>query len=73
MRVKVVTSRPAPGSLRDLISRAVRGRGPAVSVERQQVPYWQERGWKQSGNTYTGFVPDALRGVLGRDPAALRQ
>jgi hypothetical protein len=54
MRVKIVTSRPAPGSLRDLISRAVRGHGPAVPVQRQQIPYWQERGWKQTGNTYNG-------------------
>jgi hypothetical protein len=54
MRVKVITSRPAPGSLRDLILRAVRGHGPSVPIERRQIPYWQERGWNRNGNTYTG-------------------
>jgi hypothetical protein len=25
-----------------------------VKVQRQQVPYWQERGWIRRGHTYTG-------------------
>ena len=54
MRVKIVTSRPVPASLRDLVSRVVRGRGPAIPVQRQQIPYWQERGWNRKGNRYTG-------------------
>jgi len=54
MRVKIVTSRPVPASLRDLVSRVVRGQGPAIPVQRQQIPYWQERGWNRKGNHYTG-------------------
>jgi hypothetical protein len=37
-----------------LLSRVVRGRGPAIPVQRQQLPYWQERGWSREGNTYAG-------------------
>ena len=32
----------------------VRGHGPAVAVQRRQIPYWQEHGWTQRGDTYTG-------------------
>ena len=54
MRVKPLGTRPAPASIRELFSRVVRGHGPATQVERRQIPYWQERGWKQQGATYTG-------------------
>ena len=55
MRVKDLGSRPASASVRGLISRWVRGRGPAVSVGRREIPYWQERGWRRDGlNAYTG-------------------
>jgi hypothetical protein len=54
MRVKITTSRPVPATLRDLVSRMVRGQGSVIPVQRQQIPYWQERGWTRKGNTYTG-------------------
>ena len=54
MRVRDLGTRPAPASIRELFSRVVRGRGPAVTVQRRQIPYWQERGWTRQGNTYTG-------------------
>ena len=54
MRVKFTASRPASASLREIISRAVRGHAPAVTVQRRQIAYWQERGWTRQGNTYTG-------------------
>ena len=54
MRIKDLGNRPAPASIRELLSRAVRGRGPSVTVQRRQVPYWQERGWTRKGNTYAG-------------------
>ena len=54
MRVKETSSRPAPRSVRDFLSRAVRGIGAAVPVQRRELPYWQERGWQRNGNTYTG-------------------
>jgi hypothetical protein len=54
MRVRELGSRPAPASIRDILSRVVRGHGPAISVKRREIPYWQERGWKCDGTTYSG-------------------
>lgn len=54
MRVKDLGTRPAPASIRQLISRMVRGRGPAITIQRRKVPYWQERGWTRKGNAYHG-------------------
>jgi hypothetical protein len=54
MRVKDLGTRRAPNSIRDLLSRAVRGHAPSIPVQRRQIPYWQERGWTLSGNQYTG-------------------
>jgi hypothetical protein len=54
MRVKDLGTRPAPASLRELFSRAVRGQRPAIPVQRRELPYWQEHGWNRQGNVYTG-------------------
>ena len=54
MRVKDLGTRPAPASIRDLFSRMVRGQGPSITIERRQIPYWQERGWIPKDNTYSG-------------------
>ena len=54
MRVKITASRPAPTTIRDFLSRMVRGKASTIRVERQQIPYWQERGWDRKGNTYNG-------------------
>ncbi len=54
MRVKELGSRPAPSSIRDLWSRMVRGRGKPEVVKRREIPYWQDRGWVQQDNQYTG-------------------
>jgi hypothetical protein len=54
MRVKELGSRPAPAAIREIFSRVVRGHGPAISVKRREIPYWQGRGWKYDGTTYTG-------------------
>ena len=54
MRIKDLGTRTAPASLRELISRAVRGQTPSIPVQRRQIPYWQERGWKLERNVYSG-------------------
>ena len=54
MRIRELGSRPAPASLREMFSRVVRGQAPTIPVERRRIPYWQERGWTQQGNTYSG-------------------
>jgi len=54
MRVRITSTRPAAATIRDFVSRVVRGGGPAVPVERRQIPYWQEKGWAHNGKTYNG-------------------
>ncbi len=54
MRVKDLGTRPAPNSIRDLMSRVVRGHAPTIAVRRREIPYWQERGWVCNGGQYSG-------------------
>jgi hypothetical protein len=53
MNLRILQTRQAPEALRQLWQR-FRGPAPAVTVKRQQIPYWQERGWTRSGNRYAG-------------------
>jgi hypothetical protein len=55
MNVRDLGTRPASATIREIISRVVRraARSPTV-VQRQQIPYWQERGWTRNGRIYTG-------------------
>jgi len=66
VRINDLGSRPAPAALRDLISRVVRGHGPTLRVKRQEIPYWQERGWKRQGNIYTGSYQTGHGSFLGQ-------
>jgi hypothetical protein len=54
MRVRQLGTRYAPNSIRDLVSRVVRGHAPSISIVRREIPYWRERGWTRDGNHYTG-------------------
>jgi hypothetical protein len=54
MRVTQVGTRPAPASLREMLSRVIRGQSPQVVVQRREIPYWQQRGWTRETNVYTG-------------------
>ena len=54
MRIRDLGSRPAPATIREMLSRVVRGHGPSIFVTRREIPYWQERGWRHDGNRYTG-------------------
>jgi hypothetical protein len=66
VRVKALGTRPAPASIRDLFSRLVRGQGPATVVQRRQIPYWQERGWTQTGNQYSGSYQTPYGAFFGQ-------
>ena len=66
MRVRDLGTRPAPASIRDLFSRLVRGQGPATVVQRRQIPYWQERGWTQTGNQYSGSYQTPYGAFFGQ-------
>ena len=54
MRVKDLGTRHASASLLQMFQGAMRGHAPTVSIERRQIPYWQERKWNLDGNTYSG-------------------
>jgi hypothetical protein len=65
VRIRDLGSRPAPASIRDFVSRLVRGHGPAVRVERRQIPYWQERGWIRNSGLYTGRYQTRFAAFIG--------
>jgi hypothetical protein len=65
VRVKDLGTRPAPASLRELFSRMVRGRAPAIPVQRRVIPYWQERGWTRKGNSYSGQYQTRYAAFVG--------
>ena len=55
MRVTVLVTRTAPATIRELVSRVVRKPAePSEIIRRQQIPYWEERGWTRQGNVYIG-------------------
>lgn len=54
MRVRVLGARPLPDAIRDLASRVARPVKEPIAVYRRAIPYWQERGWVQKGDYYTG-------------------
>ena len=66
MRVRELGTRPAPASVREMLSRLVWGHGPTVTVERRQVPYWQERGWTRQGDTYNGYYQTPYAAFYGQ-------
>lgn len=69
MRVKDLGTRPVSASVREFLSRL--GREPQtrrsiVRVERRQLPYWEERGWRQQGRTYSGSYQTPYAAFVGR-------
>lgn len=66
MRIKDLGSRRAPASISELLSRVVRGHSPTVTVERRQIPYWQEKGWTHQGNVYNGRYQTRYAAFVGR-------
>jgi len=66
MRVKELGTRPAPATFREIFSRSVQGHGPAITVYRRQIPYWQERGWIYRANEYTGSYQTPYVAFQGR-------
>jgi hypothetical protein len=65
VRVRDLGNRPAPASIRELLSRVARGRGPAIAVQRRQIPYWQEAGWIRERNTYNGSYHTRYAAFVG--------
>jgi hypothetical protein len=59
-------TRPVPASVRGQLMRTARERGPAMPVERQQLAYWEERGWKRDGRVHTGSFQTKHGAFRGR-------
>lgn len=47
------------------IPAAFRPRYSAGIVQRREIPYWQERKWRRSGNTYSGTYQTRYGSFLG--------
>ena len=65
MRIKDLGTRAAPAGLRDLFAHARRGHAPATAVVRREMPYWQEHGWVQQSNQYTGAYQTRYASFVG--------
>lgn len=40
-------------------------RPPTTRIQRRELPYWQERGWRRSGDTYSGAYQTPYGSFLG--------
>jgi hypothetical protein len=65
MKVRILDSRPAPSGIGRRLWQAARGQAPPVRVDRQQRPYWQERGWRWEGNRYLGNYQTMYGAYMG--------
>ena len=68
MKIKVVGMRSATRSLG--MGTPARRTGSAELIKRQEVPYWQERGWTRSGAVYTGNYQTPYGAFPGRIEAS---
>lgn len=50
---------------RRFIGQVLRGPAPKITIRRSEVPYWQERGWRQQGNTYRGTYKTPYGSFIG--------
>ena len=66
MRVRELGTRPAPVSIREILSQLVRGHAPAIAIRRREIPYWQERGWTRHGREYSGSYQTPYAAFQGR-------
>jgi hypothetical protein len=65
MKVKILSTKEAPSLFRRIMGQVLRGSAPKLKVKRSEVPYWQERGWKQAGRTFTGTFKTAYGSFIG--------
>ncbi len=65
MKVRILSTKEAPSFLRRVMGQVLRGPARTISITRREIPYWQERGWRQAGNTYTGTYKTAYGSYIG--------
>jgi hypothetical protein len=66
MKVRVLSTKDAPSFLRRIFGQVLRGPAPTVAIRRNEIPYWQELGWRQEGRTYRGTYKTAYGSFVGR-------
>jgi len=66
VRVKDLGTRPAPASIREMLSRLARGHGPATVIQRRQIPYWQDAPEQHLPRQ----LSNPVRGIFGTDHRA---
>lgn len=65
MKVRILSSKDAPSLLSRIFEQVLRGPAPSVAIKRNEIPYWQERGWRQEGRTYRGTYKTAYGSFVG--------
>ena len=66
MKVRVLSTKDAPSFLRRIFGQVLRGPAHIVTIKRSEIPYWQERGWRQEGRAYRGTYKTAYGSFVGR-------
>lgn len=66
MKVKVLSTKEAPSLLGRIMGQVFKRPAQAITVQRRQIPYWEERGWKQEGRTFRGTYQTAYGSFIGR-------
>ena len=66
MKIRVLSTKDAPSLLTRLFGQVLGGPAPTVTIKRSQIPYWQERGWRQDGRTYRGTYKTPYGSFVGR-------
>jgi len=65
MKVRILSTKDAPSLLRRFIGQVLRGPARSIAIKRSEIPYWQERGWRQEGRTYRGTYKTAYGSFIG--------
>jgi hypothetical protein len=66
MKVRILSTKESPSLLRRFIGQVLRGPAPTVAIKRSEIPYFQERGWRQEGRTDRGTYKSAYGSFIGR-------
>ena len=66
MKVRILSTKEAPSMLKRLFGQVLRGPAPTIAIKRSEIPYWQERGWRQEGRSYLGTYKTAYGSFIGR-------
>lgn len=66
MKVRILSTKRAPSLLRSLIGQVFNRPARPTTINRREIPYWQERGWKRNGNVYRGTYQTNYGSFIGR-------